>query len=277
MQRFVVDVCAQLWTMAILMLATNRVRTIGWRACAGAALTGFLALTGLARFVGRPLIEHFGESNVFAIAVWVPLTEEFLKMLPVLLVLLLALRRSDSRPAAVDAMLLGGWTGAGFAACESATLGRGGFSLFAHPTTTLIFPSQNAGAAFGWTVVQSGHMIHTALIAVAVALSAFYGHRIRRNWVVPVVAIAAVLLEHCSQNAMVANGLHEFVAKAAIALTLGGRLSAVLLIAAAAFTVVFESRIVKGSAPGAIWAPLQPAEAARRAALLARAQARRTP
>ena len=84
MQRFVVDVCSQLWTMAILMLATNRARTIGWRACAGAALTGFLALTGLARFVGRPLIEHFGESNVFAIAVWVPLTEELLKMLPVL-------------------------------------------------------------------------------------------------------------------------------------------------------------------------------------------------
>ena len=76
---------------------------------------------------------------------------------------------------------------------------------------------------------------------------------------------------------MVANGLHEFVAKAAIALTLGGRLSAVLLIAAAAFTVVFESRIVKGPAPGAIWAPVQPAEAARRAALLARAQARCTP
>jgi hypothetical protein len=169
-------------------------------------------------------------------------------------------------------MLLGGWTGAGFAACESATLGRGGFSLFSHPATTLIFPSENAGAAFGWTIVQSGHMVHTALIALAVAFVAFYGRRMSRSWIVPVVAVIAVLLEHCSQNAMVANGLNEVVAKIAIALSLGGRLSAVLLIAAAAFAVVLERRIVKGPAPGAIWAPLQPTEAARRRALLAHAQ-----
>jgi len=258
--------------MTIMMVVTNPVRTLSWRASAGTALAGFLAMTGLARFVGRPMIEHFGTSSVFAVAVWVPLTEEFVKLIPVAIILALALRRSDSRPSAVDAMLIGAWTGAGFALYESATLGRGSFSLFTNWMTSLIFPSQGAGRAFGWTVIQSGHLIHTALIALAVAFVAFYGRKMRRSWLVPVVVIACVLLEHCSQNAIVANGLNEVVAKIAIALTLGGRMSALLLVTAVAFTVVLELRIVKGSVCIANWVQLEPAEATRRSALLARAQ-----
>lgn len=52
-----IDSCAQLWTLAILTAAAGPARTLGWRPFAGAFLTGFLGLTGLARFVGRPSLD----------------------------------------------------------------------------------------------------------------------------------------------------------------------------------------------------------------------------
>jgi len=107
------DTAAQLWTLALLTLAGYGMRTFGWRVYAGTFLTGFLALTGLARFVGRPLIERFGTSDAATLGLWIPLTEEAIKLIPVAVVLFAALRRSDRRPSALDVMLLGAWAGAG--------------------------------------------------------------------------------------------------------------------------------------------------------------------
>jgi RsiW-degrading membrane proteinase PrsW (M82 family) len=272
LQTFLIDALAQLWTLALLTFATGPVRTLGWRAFAGAALTGFLAITGLARFVGRPLIENLGAANVFASAVWVPLTEELFKLIPVAIVLAITLRQLKGRPSALDVMLLGAWTGAGFALYENAALGRGSFSLSADPIMSLFIPSAGNGMAFGWQVAQTGHMVHTALIALGVAFALFYAQRVRYSWIAAVVAIAAALLEHCSQNAMVVQGLSEFVAKAALVLTLGGRLSSLLLIAGVVCVMVFEWRIAGGGFAPATWLRLQATERDRRSALLARAQ-----
>jgi hypothetical protein len=271
-QTFLIDLLAQLWTIAVLTVVAGPVRTLGWRAFAGVALTGFLAITGLARFVGRPLIENLGASNLFAVAVWVPVTEELVKLIPVGIVLALALRRTDARPSALDAMLLGAWTGAGFAVYENAALGRGSFSLWTNPVLSLVVPSTGKGTAFGWPVMQTGHLVHTALIALAVAFAVLYGRRIRRAWIAAAVAIGAVLLEHCSQNAMAAGDLNEIVAKATLVLTLGGWLTSTLLVAGVAYVMAFEWRIVGGAFRPVDWFRLQPAEALRRAALLARAQ-----
>jgi hypothetical protein len=271
-QTFLIDLLAQLWTILVLMLVAGPVRTLGWRAFAGVALTGFLAITGLARFVGRPVIENLGASNLFAVAVWVPLTEELVKLIPVAIVLALALRRTDARPSALDVMLIGAWTGAGFAVYENAALGRGSFSLWTNPALSLLVPSAGKGMAFWWPVVQTGHLVHTALIALAVAFAVLYHRRIRGAWIAAVVAIGAVLLEHCSQNAMAAGDLNEVIAKATLVLTLGGWLSSSLLVVGVVYVMAFEWRIVGGAFRPASWFRLQPAEALRRAALLARAQ-----
>lgn len=271
-QTFLIDLLAQLWTLAILTAVAAPARTLGWRAFAGAGLTGFLAITGLARFVGRPLIENLGMANVFASALWVPFTEESFKLIPVAIVLALAVRRSDARPSALDVTLLGAWTGAGFALYENAALGRGSFSLVTNPVVSILFPSELKGTAFDWPLVQTGHLVHTALIALGLAIAILYGRRIRRGWIAIAVAVSAVLLEHCSQNAMAVSGLNEVVAKIALVLTLGGWLTSILLVAGVAGVMAFEWRIAGGSLQPALLFRLPPEEARRRSALFARAQ-----
>lgn len=273
MHAFTVDLAAQLWTLALLMFVAGPVRTIGWRAFVGAGLTGLLGITALARLVGTPLVAKLGTSSILATAVWVPITEEALKFLPAALVLRMAMRRTAARPSVLDLTLIGAWTGAGFSLFENATAGRSFFSLGANPLLSLLFPSEGKGTASGWTVAQMGHMGHTALIVLAVSFALMYRRQLSRAWIAPVAAIAAVLVEHCSQNAMITGHLNEVVTKISIVLTLGGRLTSLMLIGGAAYVIALEWRVVGGAVAPKAWFPLPPAEASRRSSLLARAQA----
>ena len=274
MHPLVVDLVAQLWTLAILSIVAGPVRTIGWRALVGAGLTGFLGTTALARLVGRPLVEKLGVSSVFATSLWVPFTEELFKMLPVVLVLAIALRRTTTRPSVLDMTMIGAWSGAGFSLYENAAFGRGVFSLSASPLLSLFFPSTLKATALGWTMSQASHLVHTAVIALGVAFALTYGRRMRRWWVVPAIAIACVLAEHGSQNAIVSGQLSGFLAKTALVLTLGGRLTSLMLIGGLAFVAALEWRII--GIPRGIenWAKVPAAEAGRRSTLLAEAQSR---
>jgi RsiW-degrading membrane proteinase PrsW (M82 family) len=272
-QTFLVDTFAQLWTMAILTLVASHTRTFNWRVLVSAGLTGFLAIISLARLVGVPVIESLGHTSLLAVALWVPLTEELFKLIPVLIVLFVALRHAHARPSAMDLTLLGAWTGAGFALCENASLGRGSFSLTGAPLVSLILPSVGSGRAFGWPLVQTGHLCHTALIALSLALALLYYRKNKRlRWAVPLIAIGVTLLEHGSQNGMAVGSLNETVGKIAMILTLGGWLSPLLLIAGVGFVILLERRILGGAFRPAELANLSPAEALRRSTLLARAQ-----
>jgi RsiW-degrading membrane proteinase PrsW (M82 family) len=266
------DLLAQLWTMAILTAAAGPVRTLGWRAFAGAFLVGFLGLTGMARVIGRPLILMLGTSSVLAAGIWVPLTEELCKMLPVILILVLALRRSDTRPSLLDLVLVGAWAAAGFAVNENASYGRGGFSLVASPFVSILFPGTMKGMAYGWTVAQTGHLVHTALIALGVGFAFLYRRRLQRFWIVPAIAVAAALIEHCSQNSITTGGLNKIVAEFLLAITLGGRLSALLLVAGIVYVVAFEWRALGGALGPRAWLALTSSEMQRRGALLASLQ-----
>lgn len=270
---FTMDLAAQLWTLALLMFVAGPVRTIGWRAFVGAGLTGLLGITALARLVGTPLVTQLGTSSILATAVWVPITEEALKLLPVALVLRMAMRRTAARPSVLDLTMIGAWTGAGFSLFENATAGRGFFSLTANPLLSLLFPSEGNGLASGWTVAQSGHMVHTALIVLGVSFALMYRRQISRAWIAPVAAIAAVLVEHCSQNAMITGHLNDVVTKISIVLTLGGRLTSLMLIGGVAYVIALEWRVVGCAFAPRAWFPLPPAEAQRRSRLLAAAQA----
>jgi RsiW-degrading membrane proteinase PrsW (M82 family) len=270
----VTDLLAHLWTLALLTAAAGPVRTLGWRAFLGAFLFGFLGLTALARFLGRPLILALGTSSLFAAAIWVPVTEELCKMLPVILILILALRRRETRPSLLDLGIVGAWAAAGFAVYENATYGRGGFSLTAIPIVSLIFPATLKGSAFGWTVSQVGHMVHTTLIALGVGFAFLYRRRLHRSWIVAASALAVTLIEHCSQNAISTGGANKIVAETVLAITLSGRLSAILLVAAVAYVLSIEWRAVGGGFRPIDWLRLGPVEMQRRGALLAALQIR---
>jgi RsiW-degrading membrane proteinase PrsW (M82 family) len=273
-ELLLIDLLSELWTVAILTALAGPVRTLGWRAFAGAFLFGFLGLTGLARLMGRPVIVALGTSSTLAVGVWVPITEELCKMIPVALVLFLALRRSGTRPSLLDVVLLGTWAAAGFSIYENASYGRGAFSLEANPFISLIFPMMVKGSAYGWTLAQSGHVVHTALIALGVGFSFLYRHRLPKAWIVGAVAIAAALIEHCSQNSIITGGINKIVGESLLVITLNGRLCALLLAAGVGYVLAIEWRAVGTPFRPREWLQLQPAEIKRRGVLLAALQAR---
>jgi RsiW-degrading membrane proteinase PrsW (M82 family) len=269
-----VDLAAQLWTVAILFAAAGPARTLGWRVHLSAFLLGFLGLMGLARFVGRPVIEALGANSLLAAAIWVPVTEEMLKLLPMAFLLFFALRRSDSRPALLDVVLLTGCAAAGFAASENASYGRGHFSLSATPVVSLLSPAANRGAAYGWPMVQTGHLLHSALIALAVGFLVLYGGRVKRAWIAVAVAVGAVLLEHCSQNAIITGGLNRYVGEFCMIVTLGGRLCALLLALGLGYVMMLEWRVFAPLSPSREWLRLSTQEVNRRERQLAQLQSR---
>jgi RsiW-degrading membrane proteinase PrsW (M82 family) len=240
-EHLAVDLAAQLWTLAILWAAAGPARTLGWRALLGAFLLGFLGLVGLARFVGRPAIVALGANSLFAAAIWVPVTEEMVKLLPLAFMLFFASRRSNSRPSLLDVVLLTGCGAGGFALAENAMYGRGAFSLSA-PVVSWLVPAANTGTAYGWTLVQSGHLLHSALIALVIGFVMLYRRQVKRAWIAAAVAVGAVLIEHCSQNAMIAGGLNRQVSELFMILTLGGRLCTLLFAAGLAYVMNLEWR-----------------------------------
>jgi RsiW-degrading membrane proteinase PrsW (M82 family) len=270
---FATDLVAELWALALLMAAAASVRTLGWRAFVGAGMTGFLGIPALAALVGRPIVEALGTSSLVAVSLWVPLTEELCKAIPIAFVLVIALRRTTVRPSALDLMLLGAWTGAGFALYENAVYGRARFNLSAVPIVSLIFPTEFARTVSDWTSVQAGHLVFSGLVGIGVGLAVLYRKQFKHPWLILVAVLLVSLLEHSTVNALAASRGVTALSGLGLTLTLGGRLSSLLLLAGVGYALYLERRAIGG---GAWWSNefsrLSPTEARRRSMLLARAQ-----
>jgi RsiW-degrading membrane proteinase PrsW (M82 family) len=280
---FAVDLVANVWTLTVLAVAAGSVRTLGWRAFVGAGLTGFLGITGIATSLGRPVVTALGATSLLAVAVWVPLTEELCKSIPVIFVVVVALRRTRVRPSALDLMMLGAWSGAGFAVFEDAAYGRSRFHLGAIPLVSLLFPTEYSPERIGSSTVIAGHLIFSALIGLGIGLAVLYRKRFRRPAVVLLVAALASVLEHGLGNTLALNAyrrpaIGDFLAT----LTLGGRLTSLLLIVGIGYVLYIEwpAMGVAGSRPEdwrrmlrpETWLHLSKAEGERRSVLLAQAQ-----
>src|SRR5664279_4689108 len=229
--KFGADLFAHCWTLAIVTLAVATVRALGWRAFLGAGLTGFLAVPAIAALNGRPVVNHLGTNSGLATAGWAPLTEEALKALPVVLIAALAVRRRASRPSAADLLLLGLWSGAGFALFENAVYGRGGANWSAAPLASLLIPSGTTTALHGRPgMLVSGHMLHTGLLALGIAITLLYKGIRWRRWALPAAFLVAVA-EHSAVNGLLLtskNGGSPTWAKVLAAFTLHGWLSILL-------------------------------------------------
>jgi RsiW-degrading membrane proteinase PrsW (M82 family) len=280
MGKFGADLFAHGWTLAIVTLAVGSVRTLGWRAFLGTGLMGFLAVPAIAALIGRPVVSHLGTNSGLASAGWAPLTEETLKALPVLLIAVLAARRRASRPSAADLLLLGLWSGAGFALFENAVYGRGGVNWSAAPLASLLIPSGTTTALHGRPgMLVSGHMLHTGLLALGIAITLLYkGIRFAR-WALPAAFLVAVA-EHSAVNGLLLtsrNGGSPSWAKVLAAFTLHGWLSILLFFIGSTAIVVYEWRNATRHAPRVsgqrpAWLIPSPGEIGRRGAALATLQ-----
>jgi hypothetical protein len=123
-------------------------------------------------------------------------------------------------------------------------------------------------------MVQTGHLVHSALIALGIGFVVLYRGRLTRAWIVPVVAVSAVLVEHCSQNAMVVGGLNRYVGEFCMIITLDGRMCALLLALGVGYTMTLEWRAFASLAPVKEWLHVSPQESNRRASRLAALQMR---
>lgn len=273
MGRFVADLMSHLWTLAVLTAAASPFRTLGWRAFVGTGLAGYLALGSLARLVGRPVVSAVGTNSVIGPAVWVPFTEEIIKALPVALIVILAARRTAARPSAFDMVLLGAWTGVGFAQYENTQFGRGGADWSAAPPFSLIFPSEVSAHVAGTTIVIAGHVVWTTMIGLGLGFGVLYRQRFRRAWPAIPVTFAVALAEHGAANGLGPAGPHAPLEQILHVLTLGGWLSSIVLIAGLVLVGRIEWEAVKPTAFRPAEAILlKPEVAAHRAQLLAVAQ-----
>lgn len=229
--RFVLDLVAQGWTVLLLLAVAAPVRTLGWQPLLAVGLAGFVGLPAMARALGSPVVEARGVDDVVATSVWVPVTEEVVKVLPVLLVAALALRVRTGRPAALDLTLLGAVSGAGFALYENLQFGRATADPTAVPPLSLLVPSLDPVAA-GYV---AGHQVWSALLAAGLGFGLLYRRRFRLAWTAIPVTFAVVVLEHGVLNASAPDGF-------LLALVAHGLLSPALLLLAVAALAVLERR-----------------------------------
>lgn len=293
MDKFIADLFANGWTIVVLTLAAGSVRTLTWRAFLGTGLLGFLGVTALARLIDQPVIDHWN-GRLRANSGLVPLTEELLKVLPVVIVVWLAARRKSVRPSAADIVLLAMWSGMGFALYEDTLYGRGRATFGDAPLVSLLFPSVHTGRMFdGTTMVFGGHLVWTGLIGLGLAIGVLYGRRFKFAWLAIPVAVLVALGEHGTGNGLSIEQKPTLI-NLAMNLSLRGWLSSILLIGGTTWIVLFEwRRAIRGSrqqapapVPGAprsalesmpTWLWVTRGESARRSRLLARLQAGHQP
>ncbi|MFD6139444.1 PrsW family glutamic-type intramembrane protease [Promicromonospora sp. NPDC060271] len=237
MGLFVADLLAHAWVLVILTLAVGSVRTLRFPAFAAVGFAGFFGMFGLSALVGRPLMSALEQHYQVGSVVVMPVLEEVLKVVPALIMVLLA-RRREIRPSATDIMLLGAWSGAGFALHENALFGRGGFNFESPPVLTVLFPVMGTNWADGVTVIGAGHLLWSALIALGLGIGLLYRGG-RWNWIAIPVTIAAALGEHAVANAF-ADGSVGVLVRVLHVLLLGGGLSTLLLVAGTAVMVLVE-------------------------------------
>jgi RsiW-degrading membrane proteinase PrsW (M82 family) len=276
---FVANMFAHLWTIAILLVVVGGARTLNWQTFLGMGLTGFLAVSGLAFAILRPVVKSLGSQSVFASVIFAPLVEEVLKALPALLTLIIAARRQQARPSALEMALLGAVIGSGYALYEDIQYHRGGFHFAAMPIIGIVNPTAFPDSSIRVTYFGAGHMVYTMLIVFGLAIGLLYRkHYSWAKYAIP-VCFTVSFVEHATQNYATIVAAHQ--GNAGIfdllrVLTLCGWLSTVLLIAGIVLVGREERRAtsqgvaLKDSVLASFW--LKPVAAGRAATALARLQ-----
>lgn len=188
-------------------------RTAGSREIVRLWITGFSPVALITYALTEPIELWIGTGNLQT-AVWVPIVEELVKILP--LVLWTTLVRPKQRHGSLSGFwVLGFAVGAGFSFHEDALYGRLVASGFQEGLTGVLFPIFLVG---GQLVIT--HAGWTALAGVAVGVVSLYRSRMWA-WILGGVLLAVPVLDHMAVNwragggfwvrLIVANGHHGIV------------------------------------------------------------------
>ena len=231
------------WTIALLAVVFAGTRTIGLRALAGAALAGFFGVSSLAVLVGKPFVEKLGQQSELVMTVVAPVSEELLKLMPVAAFLLFAVRSRHFRPSIGDVVLFGTTVACGMSMYENI--------LYARGTDGGWFQNLPFSPALPFLHVQGpmlvgGHVVYTALTSLGVAITVFYGSRVRLAKLAFPVTLAVAIFEHSTVDRLVLIGADDlgWFARLSVLITLHGYLSTGLLVSGIAAVSVYEHRVI---------------------------------
>lgn len=181
-----------LWPVLLLLVTSIAFRSRSGYQTLSVVMAGFFAVISLAMITGRALTNVIDPLGAFRFAFLTPLLEELLKLLPLLVAVLLTLRRPGT-PGVLDYGLIGFASGAGFAWHEDMMWGRvTGTPIFTEPLAWVL-PSVHTE-----TGLVSGHVVWTGMVCLAIGVA-----MTRRNilaWAGVLIAFAIALFDHGSWN-----------------------------------------------------------------------------
>lgn len=244
-----------LFTFAWLLLVTAFTRTVSLLTLVAFWFFGVYPAIALALLVAEPVVRSAGVGSPLVADVWVPLTEEAIKVLPLVLFFVLAARRNQGQPSASDGLLLGFAVGAGFAFHEDVMFARiGGDGWGSAAPWSTLFPSMHLVG----TGASLGHPGWVALMGLSLGLASLYRDR---HWsrALPAVTFVLVVLDHMASNAA---GGEEFPGSSLLSalypLEIHGWLLVYILAGGVVAAVALDWRILRWAARRDAWFPSIP-------------------
>ena len=245
MTRALTNMGYSAYVLTWLLIITAFGRTVPLRLVATAFFAGTFPAMVVALGIGFPLGGILGTESRLFDSVLVPLLEESLKALPVLIILTLLARRGAWHPSITDGLLLGYAAGAGYALHEDAMYGRVVGSGFNGADLRFLFPTISDTRLLGvGRAFSVGHAEWTALVGAAIAAAFFFRNRARWSWAAPLVVLALVTFDHGSLNNLVGEG-GAGASPQLRAIMLSGRLALYLLLAACAAAIATEAFVLR--------------------------------
>lgn len=232
------------WALVVLLVVTSFTRTVSLRLLAAAWFVGVYVVIGAMLLVGLPFATVFGLGAAVIPGFILPLTEELIKPIPILLLFWWVARRGLWQLSATDGMVVGFMIGAGAAFHEDMMFGRVFGSGPGETPLSWLFPT-----IFSFRgVMGSYHELWLALIGLAIGAAFLLRQRTRLAWILPVAAWLVVFTDHWTWNYIIdPNAGEPFLALATglRGVLLDGALVPILLVLGLALTLGAELALLR--------------------------------
>jgi RsiW-degrading membrane proteinase PrsW (M82 family) len=215
------------WVLGWMMVLTLGLRTLRLRNVVRLWLVGFFGAIGAVALGGGLITANVGPGNLRT-AILIPVLEEVVKAIPLVVVLILVARGRLQEPAVTDMVILGFAVGAAFGVHEDGLWVRivadgFGSGIWGTLFPTFLWRAQFVVAHAGWT----------ALVGLGLGL-AWHWRRHRLAWVVAAVPFLVATVDHMAINYR--GGIGDTLRS----VTADGSLAGIILLAGFAVAVLVD-------------------------------------